>query len=148
MAYLDFDELMGGSCDDEVSWAAIIGRHAIKQTDFDSRVVNQFGSNPEPAITISITVLQATGVDCKTKSWRYNENARSNNNINLTLDNIRTDHQYSIQLFRGLNRWFDAVDFDFTLGKDSPTGRRSVIFVARNNLNTAVYYGNISNLHP
>ncbi len=139
---------MGGSCDDEVSWAAIVGRHAITKTEFNLRIINQFGPNPEPTIKMNISVLQATGMDCKTKSWHYNENARTNSDINLTLDKIRVDHQYSIQLFRGLNHWLDAVNFEFTIGKDSPRGKRSVIFVALNDQNDAVYYGNISNLHP
>lgn len=143
----NINKLMEDSCNDEIAWAVIIATHAITQVNFENRVANFFGSSPEPRVIKSIDELLEDEVDCQTKSWCYNEDAVSNSQIDLSFKAIRLDHQYSIQLFKGLKHWFNADSCEFTLGKDA-SNRKDVIFLAKNGLKEVVYYANLGNLFP
>lgn len=147
MAYRNFDELMGGTCDDPVSWAAIVGRHSITQLEFDERVKNYFGNDPQPLVSKSAETMLAIGVNCQVKSWHYNTLATNNSDINLILRDIRSSDQFSLQLFRGVNHWLGAVSFSFTLGLDN-NGKKDVSFTGLNGLGQVVYYGNLGGLFP
>jgi hypothetical protein len=141
------NELLNQSCDDPEVWQRILSKHEITQKEFDKRLENYFGPIRPQMLRMAGQDLCAQHEDCRTMSWQYDPNAVTNAQIDLKLDDLRADNQYSLALFRGLAYWSKAVSYEFTLGKDE-LGKKSVVFVAYNELDKAIYHGNISSLMP
>lgn len=141
------NELLNQSCDDPEVWQRILSKHEITQEEFDKRLENYFGPVKPRMIRMAGHDLCAYDEDCRTMSWQYDSIAVTNEQIDLKLHELRADNQYSLALFRGLAYWSNAVTYEFTLGKDD-LGEKSVIFVAYDDLDNAIYHGNISSLMP
>jgi hypothetical protein len=141
------EELLNQSCDDPAVWQKVILMHEITKEEFDTRVSNYFGPVQPTMLRMPGQDLCALHENCRTMSWQYDPRATMNEQIDLKLDELRADNQYSLALFRGLAYWKKAVSYEFTLGQDEK-GKKSVVFVTYNELDVAVYHGNISSLMP
>lgn len=135
------------SCNDPAIWQTVLSTHEISKEEFENRLQNYFGGNPPTMLRMSGEALCAYHENCEEKSWQYDPKATTNDELDLKLEAIRATHQYSLALFRGLAYWNNAASYEFSLGLDE-RGKKSVVFVAYNGLDVAIYYGNISNLMP
>lgn len=147
MSYADFEELINGSCTDDKVWLAVLARHAISEGRFLRYLSNEYGSTPEAPVVFNVQTMLASSENCKEKSWQYDVEGRNNSKMNLILNNIRGGHEYSIQLFRGLDYWLNANSFEFTFGKDDE-GIRFVMFTASDVAGKAIYFGNVISMFP
>lgn len=141
-------------CNNPADQVSVANSHKISEATFNGYISAFWGTtNPTPTIKTWAQMSSAmAGQDCTQMRWKLqaDEYNLTNNNVTLTIEPIPTHEvikNYSFALFKGVKEQYSSVT-EFHFFKAKKNGQPDLIFKAMNNIGQAVYFGDLSDLHP